>query len=61
MSVTKMRDVKKIPPEEFRNLFFEAVEDFYNDWKEDNGASMPMFEAALEHAKEKGVVPNVSN
>lgn len=56
-----MRDVKKIPPEEFRDLFFEAVEDFYNDWKEETGASMPMFEAALEHAKEKGVISNVSN
>tara|TARA_R110000851_G_scaffold28736_1_gene79729 strand:+ start:727 stop:897 length:171 start_codon:yes stop_codon:yes gene_type:complete len=56
-----MRDVKKIPPEEFRDLFFEAVEDFYNEWIDATGASMPMFEAALEHAKEKGVIPNVSN
>ena len=53
-----MRDVKEIPPKEFSKLFFEAVEDFYNEWIEDRGAEMPMFKAALDHAKKVGVQPN---
>tara|TARA_R110000851_G_scaffold275824_1_gene428538 strand:- start:4926 stop:5090 length:165 start_codon:yes stop_codon:yes gene_type:complete len=53
-----MRDVKDIPPKEFSKLFFEAVEEFYDEWVEDTGAQMPVFKAALDHAKKVGVLPN---
>jgi hypothetical protein len=49
--------VNEVTHEHFSRLFMEAVEEFYEEWKEKNEGRMPDFEAALSRAKRQGVLP----
>lgn len=42
---------------EFSKSFMASVQEFYDEWVEENGGTMPNFEDALERAKSEGVAP----
>ena len=43
--------------EKFSKSFIESVQEFYDEWVEENGGTLPNFEDALERAKSEGVAP----
>jgi len=49
------RKVSDIEHGEFSQLFFDAIEEMYQEWREAEGGRLPDFEEALERAKAEGV------
>jgi hypothetical protein len=44
-------------PEEFSEMFFASVDEFYLEYREQSGSRQPDWEHAVERAKREGVVP----
>jgi hypothetical protein len=49
------RKVRDIEHGEFSKLFFEALDEIYQEWTEAEGKRLPDFEEAIERAKTEGV------
>jgi hypothetical protein len=50
-----MRLIDEASPEDFAKMFFEAVDEFYEEYREQSGSRLPDWEQALERAKREGV------
>jgi len=46
--------------EQFCQEFFASLDEFYKDWKDRMGGSLPDWEAAVHRAKREGVLPHPS-